>query len=255
MEVYFNKTQNSHNSLLQRINPQVGFTDQFPPLNISQNIKILTQMSNSICRIAIGNKTGTGFLCLIPFPSIEHRLKVLITCHHVFNDITIGNKIKVIFYNGIEKEIIIDGTRRVYTSNREEYDITIIELKDNEFDIKYYLGIDDDLFLKDEIKINEQIYIIHYPNGIEVKNNMGTIQKIIGNKIFHYLSTFEGSSGAPIFNLNSFKVIAIHCGYIDNKNNKYNTGELIKKPIIDYYQKCNFGNSKKKKRRKENKWN
>ena len=28
-------------------------------------------------------------------------------------------------YNEIQKEIIIDGTRRVYT--REEYDITIIE--------------------------------------------------------------------------------------------------------------------------------
>ena len=86
-------------------------------------------MSNSIWRIVIGNNIGTGFLCLIPFPSIEYRLKVLITCNHVFNDITIGNKIKVIFYNGIEKEIIIDEERRVYT--RKEYDITIIELKDN----------------------------------------------------------------------------------------------------------------------------
>ena len=75
MEVYFNNTQNINNELLQRINPQVGFINQFPQLNISQNIKIITQMSNSICRIAIGNKTGTGFLCLIPFPSIEYRLK------------------------------------------------------------------------------------------------------------------------------------------------------------------------------------
>ena len=42
----------------------------------------------------------------------------------------------------------------------------------------------------------------------------------------------------PHMYLNNFKVIAIHCGYIDNKNNKYNIGELIKIPIIDYYQKC-----------------
>ena len=240
MEEYFNNTQNSNNTLLQKIIPEVGFIEQPQPLNMNQHKKIITQMSNSVCRIEIGNKTGTGFLCLIPFPKIEYRLKVLITCNHVFNDITIGNKIKVIFYNGIEKEIIIDESRRVYTSNREEYDITIIELKDNEFNIKYYLGIDDDLFLKDEIKKNEQIYIIHYPKGIEVTSNNGTIKNKIKNEIIYYLNTYEGSSGAPIFNLNSFKVIAIHCGYIDNKNNKCNIGEIIKIPIIDYYQKCNF---------------
>ena len=236
----FNNTQQSNNELLQRINPEMGFIGQPPPLNISQNKKLIDQMSNSVCRVAIGNKIGTGFLCLIPFPTIVYRLKVLITCNHVFNDITIGNKIKVMFDNGIQKEIIIDSSRRVYTSKREEYDITIIELKENEFDIRYYLGIDDDFFLKDEIKINQIIYIIHYPKGIEVKNNQGTIQKIIGNQIIHYLTTYEGSSGAPIFNLNSFKVIAIHRGYINNKNKIFNIGELIKKPIIDYYQKCNI---------------
>jgi len=235
--MYFNCTQNN-NILTQRIYPQMGFIGQLPPLNMSQSKKIIDQMSNSVCRVVIGNKVGTGFLCLVPFPSVEYRLKVLITCNHVFNDIRIGNKIKIMFDNGIQKEIIIDGARIVYTSKREEYDITIIELEDNEFDIRYYLGIDDDLFLKDEIKINQQIYIIHYPNGVEVKNNQGTIQNKIGNKIIHYLTTYEGSSGAPIFNLNSFKVIAIHCGYINNKNNIFNIGELIKIPINDFYQKC-----------------
>ena len=248
-----NKKQKNNNSLLQKIIPEIGFIEQPQPLNMNQHKKILTQMSNSVCRIAIGKKTGTGFLCLIPFPNIEHRLKVLITCNHVFNDITIGNKIKVIFDNGIKKEIIIDESRRVYTSNKEEYDITIIELKDNEFNKKYYLSIDDDLFLKDEIKLNEQIYIIHYPKGIEVTSNNGTIQNKINNEIMYYLSTYAGSSGAPIFNLNSFKVIAIHCGYIDNKNNKYNIGELIKIPIIDYYQKFNLKYNNKIKEIKEEK--
>ena len=115
-------------------------------------------MTNSVFKIVVGNKMDTGFLCLIPFPNIEYRLKVLITFSSVFNDITIGNKIKIMFDNGIEKEIIIDGTRRVYTSNKKLYDITIIELKDNEFDISYYLQIDDDLFLKNEIKISTNLY-------------------------------------------------------------------------------------------------
>jgi len=239
MEVYFNKTQRNNNSNLQRINLEAGFIDQPQPINIAQHMKIIEQMSNSVCKIAIGIKNGTGFLCLIPFPTIEHRLKVLITCNHIFNDIKIGNKIRVMFYNGIQKEIIIDGTRRLFT--KEEYDITIIELKNNEFDISYYLNIDDDLFLKDEIRNNQQIYIIHYPNGIEVKDNYGTIKIIEGNEIMHYLNTDKGSSGAPIFNLNSFKVFAIHCG---NIGNEYNVGELIKIPIIDYYQKYNYNINK-----------
>ena len=188
-------------------------------------------MSNSVCRIAIGNKIVTGFLCLIPFARIEHKLKVLTTCNHVFNDIKIRNKIKVMIYNGIQKELIIDELRRIYTSNREKYDITIIELKDNEFDISYYLGMDDDLFLKDEIKINQQIYIIHYPKGVEVTSNNGTIQNKIKNEIMYYLNTYEDSSGAPIFNLKSFKVVAIHYGY--SKEYKYNIEELIKVQIID----------------------
>ena len=123
MEIYFNKTQNNNNALLQRIKPEAGFIGQLPPLNIKQNIKILTQMSNSVGLIVIGNKVGTGFLCLIPFPRIEYRLKVLITCYHVFNDIKIGNKIKVMFDNGIQKEIIIDDSRKKYTS--ETHDIYI----------------------------------------------------------------------------------------------------------------------------------
>jgi len=46
----------------------------------------------------------------------------------------------------------------IHTSNKKLYDITIIELKDNEFDISYYLQIDDDLFLKNEIKISTNLY-------------------------------------------------------------------------------------------------
>ena len=89
-------------------------------------------MTNSVCKIVNGKITGTGFICLIPYPTIEHPLKVLITCNHVFNDITLGNKIKVIFDNDIEKEIILDKTRKLYTNDiKDKYDITIIEIKDN----------------------------------------------------------------------------------------------------------------------------
>ena len=74
METYFNKTQKINNSNLQKIIQEAGFIDQPQPINIVQHIKIIEQMSNSVCKIVIGDKIVTGFLCLIPFPTIEHRL-------------------------------------------------------------------------------------------------------------------------------------------------------------------------------------
>ena len=49
----------------------------------------IKQMNKSICKIDNENSTGTGFLCLIPFPDSLSLLRVLITCNHVFNDINI----------------------------------------------------------------------------------------------------------------------------------------------------------------------
>ena len=194
--------------------------DVIPSLNKYQNKTIGDQMNNSVCRIDLGLKTGTGFLCLIPYPNIANLLKVLITCNHVFNDIKIGNKIKVIFNSKIEKEIILDKTRKLYTNGK--YDITIIELKDNEFDLNNYLKIDDELYKNEEFKENDQIYIIHYPKGIEVKYSIGPIISKDENIIKYKCETEEGSSGSPIFNLNNLSVIGIHCGY----KGEYNLGRI-----------------------------
>ena len=84
--------------------------------------KIMEQRNKSICKID-GKIQGTGFLCLIPFPDILHLLRVLITCSHVLNDFSIGNEIKLIFGDGKEKILNIDGSRKMYT--KYDYDITI----------------------------------------------------------------------------------------------------------------------------------
>ena len=80
-----NKIQQKEESNLD-IKLETGNKEQVPALNKYQTETILYQMSNSVCRFDLGKKTGTGFICLIPYPNIEHQLKVLITCNHVFND-------------------------------------------------------------------------------------------------------------------------------------------------------------------------
>ena len=203
----------------------------------NQSKKIIKQMEKSICLIDHEDSKGTGFLCLIPYPNINHFLRVLITCNHVLNNLTIGNKIKLIFDNEKPEEINIDKNRRTYTN--EEHDITIIELKENEFDNNDYLEIDDLIYEENEldnIYKNKKIYIIHYPKGDEVRYSCDTITNIENNIIEHCCTTDKGSSGAPILNLDNYQVIGIHMGYYkyENENENINFGEIIKLVIDDF---------------------
>ena len=63
--------------------------------------------------------------------------------------------------------------------------------------------------------------------------------KIINNyDIEHKCNTLSGSSGGPIFNLTSNKVIGIHKGAINKNNNvKFNIGTLLKFPLEDLKNK------------------
>ena len=98
------------------------------PLEKSKIIK--NQKENSICVIEVGNKRGTGFLCLLPDLNNEsNRNKVLITCNHVLNEneIKIGSEILLKFNDDkIKKTLKIDSDRKKYTN--ESIDITIIEI-------------------------------------------------------------------------------------------------------------------------------
>ena len=194
---------------------------------------IKEQKDNNVCKIIKENNiTGTGFLCIIPFPDKLHPLPVLMTCHHVINDEDIkpGKQIKLIFKDKIEKILNIDNSRITYTSKEDEFDTTIIEIKNEDnFDINNMLEIDNNIY-KDNLNQyyrNKTIYIIHYPNGLNSSYSHNIIQNIKDNIIFHACATEFGSSGAPILNLQNFKVMGIHNGFIGN----FNKGIVIKEPI------------------------
>lgn len=212
---------------------------------IHKTLKIVDQMKRAVYKIENKNTCGTGFICIIPCPDKFHQLSVLFTCNHVINndDLILGNKIKLKFTEN-QKIITIDKSRTIYT-NEEEYDITIIELKDkDEFNINDLLEIDDDLF-KDcqlnNVYENKSVYLIHYPRGKEANHSIDKIKNIDKDNITinHFCSTEDGSSEAPIINLDTYKVIGIHVG--KNKKNEFNFGFIIKTPINEfnklYFQK------------------
>ena len=208
------------------------------PATISQTKTILKQMQNSVCRIS-GDNFGTGFFCKID--KKKGKLPVLITNYHIINDefISSGKSIKIYLgEESIPKMIKLNMGRKVYSSDNKKYDIMILEIfeKDDLKDINY-LEIDDYLLTKNsELSYEDSsIYILHYPSGREIKVSFGYgIKKKDENSIIHKCKTSNGSSGSPIFNLSSNKIIGIHKSF-ERKNNKecYNLGTLLKYPLID----------------------
>ena len=140
----------------------------------------LKEMSKCICKIS-GKRIGTGFFCKIKYEN--DLIPVLITNYHVIDDNYLKDKkVLKIYINNDSKLIDIKKDNPIYLSKKEEYDIIIIQL--NEDDINDYLEIDENIF-----KINsentykdEQIYILHYPNS-----NKASISYILNIYVIHNL--------------------------------------------------------------------
>jgi len=203
--------------------------------------KLVEQMEKGICKIIIGNKQGTGFLCKIPFPNKNKILPVFITNNHIINRDLLNNS---------DAKIIIDikeeaDLKEIYLNHRikytnKEYDITIIEIKEKD-NIKNYLELDDiiinDILYninKNKEYINETIYLIQYPEN-KLSVSFGILNYIYDDKKYnfnHKCSTKWGSSGSPILNIDN-KIIGIHKeGNMNSKN--YNRGLFLNYPIKDF---------------------
>jgi len=205
--------------------------------------KINEQMKNSSCKIeCIEKGNGSGFFSLIPFPNKAKLLPVLMTNNHVLpkEDIIKGKKININMKK-INFNILLDESRRVYTNKK--YDITIIEIKNNDgLDFNKFLEIDDSIYkgnLQEYFK-NRSIYLIHHPKSKEDSEfAVGNIKYIAldSNDIYHTCKSEPGSSGSPILDLKTNKIIGIHKGSASN-NIKLNVGTFIKEPIEEFYKEC-----------------
>ena len=207
------------------------------PVNMKSTEKILHQMKNCICKIKMGKKYGTGFFCKIP----QINMNFLMTNYHVINEKKINeNKEINILLNDDKEALSLDLTIKREKYFSQQFDITLIELKEND-EIKAYLELDDNILKNKEIIYYEEksIYILHYLYGKNICVSYGILNKIDNYYIIHICSTDYGSSGSPILNLENNKVIGIH----KQGSNNYNKGTLLKYPlndIIKIYNKNNF---------------
>ena len=230
--------------------PEIQPKNQPKLLKKFQEEKMKFQSKRSVCKIISQKGSGTGFFCKIPNFEGNKELKTLMTNNHVLNleDIAPDKKIKLTLDDcSVSKIITIDTKRKVYTNGK--YDITIIEIKETD-NLSYvnYLEVDNIINkpIEDKSFKNFDIYVMHYPGGTEVLYNTGVIQsaEIEGKcTVNHLCATKFGSSGSPLCNLSSFKVLAIHKG--GHKTKDINVGTMLKKPIdelIEFNKKDILGN-------------
>ena len=203
------------------------------PITIEGTTIILQQMKYSICKIYKAN--GTGFFCFIPYNS--SFLRVLMTNYHVIDEKFIKeNKIiKLGIYNDkYYKDISLDNNRKIYIN--KQYDLTIIEIKDNDkLNNDIFLRIDENLFKENSYLIyssDKSIYTLHYPNLDKASVSYGIIKEINNKDFKHSCSTQNGSSGSPILNLKTKRVIGIHKKKGKSQAN-FNLATFLKKHIED----------------------
>jgi len=146
-----------------------------------------------------------------------------------------NNKINLLIND--EKEIkTIDLRIKRNTYFNQENDITLIELNEND-NINNYLELDDNLFRHNNNPLYESksLYVLQYPLGRNAAVSYGLLTSLDKYEIRHKCSTENGSSGSPILNLETNKVIGIHKkGSI---NFEFNIGTYLKYPLIDFIQK------------------
>ena len=217
--------------------------------NLQRLDSLAEQEFNSVCALMKNKKIiGNGFFCLIPFPDKFSPISVLITCNHILNDDSIkeGSDIKLLFNDKISKTIKMNEPRKIYTSNENEYDITMIEIKEKDgFTMNNDLMIDYDIYKKDGISQlykNLPIYIYanpHLPNSKKSNYSNGKIKSIDNKnfKIEHSCTIEEDASGAPIINSKNSKIIGVHIG--KNPIKLANRGILLKKPIEKFNELYN----------------
>ena len=195
------------------------------------------EMSKCICKL-YGNTIGTGFFCKIKYKN--DLIPVLITNYHVIDDNYLKNKKELkIYINDKSKMININENSIIYSSYKDKYDIIIIKLNEYDiYDINNYLEIDKNIFNinSENTYKDEPIYILHYPNSGQASISYGNgIEKISEYNIKHKCNTQPGSSGGPILNLLTNKVIGIHKAFIEKE--KYNIETFIKFPLNEFNKK------------------
>ena len=188
---------------------------------------------DSVCKIETSEKEGTGFLLKIN--KNETNYFYLVSNEHVISKKNIKREETInITYKRTKKiKITLDKEKRYIKDFTDmKIDATIVEiLKSDQIKEKYFLEPDPDyLYYFSELK-NKDIWVAQFLSELKMSEGKITVINEKENEFTHLATTIEGSSGSPIFLVQSKKVLGIHKQ--GNINNEENYGSFIG-PIISY---------------------
>jgi len=188
---------------------------------------------DSVCKIETSEKEGTGFLLKIN--KNEKDYFYLVSNEHVISKKNIKREETInITYKRTKKiKITLDKEKRYIKDFTDmKIDATIVEiLKTDQIKEKYFLEPDPDyLYYFSELK-NKDIWVAQFLSELKMSEGKITVINEKENEFTHLATTIEGSSGSPIFLVQSKKVLGIHKQ--GNVNNEENYGSFIG-PIISY---------------------
>ena len=210
------------------------------PISFEENEKIVEQMKfNPIC-IIHGIKTGHGFFIRIPFPDDNNYLTVLMTNNHIIDKSYLKkNRDIIISHNNVNDKMQLKLKDRIIYTNKD-YDITIIEIKENDDNINFFLELDKNID-KNFSYYGETIYNLQYYQlrnlsaSFGIANRMDNKENKKSNFFLHFCNTEPGTSGSPLLLLSTNKVIGIHKA----AHKKYSStiGLFLNEAIIDFNEK------------------
>ena len=214
---------------------------KFAPIPITlEKIEIISnQMKSCICKIKGGNTIiGTGFFCYIPFRN--EKIPILLTNYDILTNESIkeNKRIELSLNNDKQIKIIdIDDKRIIHICKK--YELIAIQIK-NKDNINDFLELDD-ILLNDTNDSNllkgKSIYIPQYPKRENIVISFGIINEINVPNITHFCNTKYGSSGSPILNLETNKIIGIHKNC--SKRFNFNRGCFLKGFLNSFYYDLN----------------
>lgn len=192
-----------------------------------------TGSSLSVCKIYSSwykNKTegvGSGFFIKIKKDENNDLYQYfLVTCEHVvpktefekgYQDICISYHLE-----RVQLAIRLDKNERFIKEyeTSDNVDITIIELKENEVPIQYFLEPDYNVTKNYHQYLGKKIIIHQFPKCFEQCYSEGEIIDInyISKEMYYKVSTECGSSGSPIVIKKNGYVIGVHKQGTFNKN-------------------------------------
>ena len=219
-----------HNDIFEKpINIYTEPGKPHPPFEI-----INKQLVVSLCRIINkNNNEAIGFFCLIPFPSVNFLLPVLIANNLDIDEITIGKNINIILNIKKKYELKIDENRKIYNKNG----ITMIEIKENDgLDIKNFLFFINfnnvDNYQKSFSPQN--CYFFRYSKNEKIDCCLGLMNNIddYNYKFMFSIDPVGEAVGSPIINT-AHDVIGIHMkdmegNYLNNYIREFYEIESIK---------------------------